>query len=122
MFAKFVCFLTALTLIFSCMTGFAVAPEDIYTEYTFYSATVYICDTENQQIILRNVKPQNPMDGLVGARSIEYNAVGVNSNCIFDKNGQSVSLETVNGNLLDIEATVLVGKSRRGQRVLYISF
>ncbi len=122
MFVRSVCVLMAVMLIFPFATGFTAAPEDIYTEYTFYTASVFVCDPGNKQIILRNVKPLNPMDGLVGARSIEYNAVGINQNCIYNKKGERVSLETVNGSLLDTVATVLVGKSKRGQRVLYVEF
>ena len=122
MFKKTISFLLASIMSALYITGFAIAPEDIYIEYTFYTASVYICDTENQRVILRNVKPVNPRDGLVGARSIEYTAVGINKNCIYDKSGSRVSLETVNGALLDITATILVGKSARGRRVLYIGF
>lgn len=114
----------ALVLVMLCshVTGFAVAPEDLYTEYKFYTATVYICNPESREIILRNVKPINPMDGLVNARAIEYTAVKVNNGCIYDKSGNKLSLEAVNGGFLDVEARVLTGKNRYGQRVLYVSF
>jgi len=109
-------------LLFTSVQCFAVAPEDLYTEYKFYTASVYICNPENQTVILRNVKPVNAMDGLVNARAIEYTEVRINKNCIFDKNGKRLSLEDVNGGFLDIETKVLTGKNRNGQRVLCISF
>ncbi len=112
----------ALVLLFSSVTGLAVAPEDMYTEYKFYTATVYICNPETREIILRNVKPINPMDGLVNARAIEYTAVRINNGCIYDRNGNKLSLEDVNAAFLDMEARVLTGKNRYGQRVLYVSF
>ena len=114
--------LIILMLSFSAISVYAVEAEKIYTEYKFYSATVYVCDVENSRIILRNVKPENFMDGLLGAREIEYRAVDVNENCLFDKNGNKLTLEQINGAFLDVEATVLTGRNKSGQRVLYIKF
>lgn len=119
---KIISALTAVIVLFSCFTAYAVAPENIYREYKFYTATVYICSPETREIILRNVKPINPLDGLVNARAIEYCAVRINDNCIFDKNGNNISLEDVNAGFLDVQAKVLTGKSISGQRVLYVSF
>jgi len=119
---KIICIITLIAMLVFSLNTFAAAPEDIYKEYKFYTATVYICDVENNRVILRNVKPINPLDGLVNARAIEYTSVKINSNCIYDKNGNRISLEMVNESFLDIEAKVLTGKSNRGQRVLYIGF
>ena len=94
--------------------------NNIYTDYKFYRAKVYVCDTDNSEIVLKNVTAVNRMDGLLGARDIEYRALGVNSSALFEKDGNKLSLEVINGYLLDREALVLVGRCGYGYKVLYL--
>lgn len=103
-----------------CVPSYAAAEGNIYTEYKVFKASVYVCDTENGLIILRNVKAQKLSDGDT-ARALEYTAVPINPNGMFEQNGSKLTAEVVNGYLLDREATVFVGKSRGGYRVVYLN-
>lgn len=97
-----------------------VDADSIYTEYKFYTANVYVCDTSTGEIILRNVKPMNISDGNAGAQALEYKAVKINRGNMFEQDGKKLTFDVINGYLLDRSATVLVGRCKRGYRVLYL--
>ena len=110
----------AVLTVLACVPCAAFDEKNIYTDFKFYKAKVYVCDTNNREIVLKDVTAVNRMDGLLGARDIEYRAIGVNDSALFEKDGNKLSLEIINGYLLDREALVLVGRCGYGYRVLYL--
>lgn len=121
MMKKYACVFTVIFMLLSgCMQAFAFDESSIYTDFRLYRAKVYVCDTDNNEIVLKGVSPMNVMDGIAGARDIEYRAIGVNTSALYEKNGNRVSLDVINGYLLDLDAKVLVGRCGYGYRVLYL--
>ena len=117
---RLICIFLVVLTVFACIPSLAYDSNSIYTDFKFYRARVYVCDTEKKEIVLKNVSPLNVMDGMTGARDIEYRAIGVNTVALFEKNGNKLSLDVINGYLLDMDALVLVGRCGYGYRVLYL--
>lgn len=98
----------------------AAANGGVYTEYKVFKANVYVCDIENNLIILRNVKAQKLSDG-DAARALEYTAIPFNTSGMFEQSGNRLTAELVNEYLLDREASIVVGKNVWGYRVVYLN-
>ena len=62
----------------------------------------------------------NISDGNAGAQALEYKAVKINQGNMFEQDGKKLTFDVINGYLLDRSATVLVGRCKRGYRVLYL--
>lgn len=102
------------------ISAYAADSSLIYTEYKTYKANVYVCDSENRQVILRNVSALKPAD-MLAARNLEYTAIPVNPNGMYERNGNALDFDVINEFLLDREATVVVGRCGSGFRVVYMS-
>ena len=124
MLKRFLCILSGCIFFISSFGVYASQNDVVFVDYKFYTATIYLCDPESNEIILRNVKPENRYrDGISGARSLEYITVPMNPDCMYSKKGEVLSCDTVNEFLLDSNVTVLVGKNSKGrQKVLYVGF
>lgn len=116
---KLLCAAIFAAVLASCC-AYAQESSLIYTEYKTYKANVYVCDSENRQIILQNVSPAKPADMLT-ARSLEYIAIPVNPNGMYEQDGRQLTFDIINEFLLDREATVVVGRCAGGFRVVYMS-
>ena len=113
-----------LLFVFSiCNFGvFAEKNDKIYTEIKCYKARLFVCDTENEKIILVNVAPVNNPNMLNQAPHLEYTALDVCKELIFGSKGQNLTLDVINGYLLDSMVTMLVGKNNYGYKILSIQF
>lgn len=101
---------------------FAEKNDKIYTEIKCYKARVYVCDTENEKVVLVNVAPVNNPNMLNQAPHLEYTALGVNKELIFGSKGQILTLDVINGYLLDSMVTVFVGKNNYGYKIVSMQF
>ncbi len=119
---QIVCFLIAIICLSSGIFVNAQDENYIFAEYKCYKANVYVCDTEHNQIILRNVLPIRIGESPQSARHLEYTAIDVSSCGLYDKKGNKLTLDFINGNLLDSRATVLVGVNGYGYTVVYLKF
>ncbi|MBR5613746.1 MAG: hypothetical protein IKW64_00400 [Clostridia bacterium] len=119
---KFLCLTSAFLVLFASFTAYAKDPKLIYTDYKMYTARIFVCDTANKKAVLVNVAPiKNPYT-LNQAPYLEYQALPVNTENVIGSKGQKLSLETVNGYLLDSQVSVLVGKNAYGYKIVYMQF
>ena len=109
-------------LLIGSVTAYASDPKLIYTEYKSYSARIFVCDTEHTEAVLVNVAPVKNPYMLNQAPHLEYEALPINTKLIFGSKGQNLSLETINGYLLDSKVTVIVGKNGYGYKIVYMKF
>lgn len=114
--------LAAVILCFGTASVFAVDKNLIYTDMQIYTARIYVCDTEKNRAVLVNVAPLKNPYSLNQASHIEYKALPINTDMIIGSKGQKLSMEVVNGYLLDKTVTVLVGSCGYGYRIAYMGF
>ncbi len=117
-----------LTIILMCLvlfhgvTVFAVDPKSIFTEVRAYNARIYVCDTENTEAILLNVTLPNGTHNTSLTGSIEYRALPIVTQAIFGSKGQKLTMDVINGYLLDSPVRVLIGKNGYGYKILCMEF
>lgn len=119
---KLCCLIFALTVFVSGITAFAADPKMIFTDVRYYTARIYVCDTQNTEAVILNVVPINKSVNYALTKDIEYRAIPINPDNIYGSKGQKLSLETINGYLLDSNVKVLIGKCGYGYRILYMEF
>ena len=115
---KFLCITMAMVFLFQGVQVFAMDTKLIFKEAGVYTANIYVCDTQNKEAILLNVKP---LDGKYNAgvlREIEYKALPLITSRVYGTKGQNLSLTTINGYLLDSPVKVIIGKNGYGYRIL----
>ena len=108
----------AMVFLFQGVQVFAMDTKLIFKEAGVYTANIYVCDTQNKEAILLNVKP---LDGKYNAgvlREIEYKALTLITSRVYGTKGQNLSLTTINGYLLDSPVKVIIGKNGYGYRIL----
>ena len=108
----------AMVFLFQGVQVFAMDTKLIFKEAGVYTANIYVCDTQNKEAILLNVKP---LDGKYNAgvlREIEYKALTLSTSRVYGTKGQNLSLTTINGYLLDSPVKVIIGKNGYGYRIL----
>ena len=118
--------LLSLMVVFLIVVGssstYAAASKSTYTEFKFYTARIFVCDTTNNQAVLVNVAPIKNPYSLNQAPHIEYKALPINTGLVIGSKGQNLTLDTVNGYLLDSKVDVLVGKNGYGYKIVYMKF
>lgn len=119
---KLLCLAVAFLLSLGNCISYAAASNTIYTEFKFYTARIFVCDTENKQAVLVNVAPIKNPYSLNQAPHLEYTALPLNTELVIGSKGQKLSLDTVNGYLLDSKVDVLVGKNGNGYKIVYMKF
>ena len=119
---KLFCFLIMAAILLSSTTTFAVDSKMLFSDVRYYTARIYVCDTQNTEAVILNVVPINGNVNLSLTKDIEYRSLPINKDNIYGSKGQKLSLETINGYLLDSTVKVLIGKSGYGYRILYMEF
>lgn len=119
---KLFCLVAAFLLVFGNCVPYAAASKTTYTEFKFYTARIFVCDTTNNQAVLVNVAPIKNPYSLNQAPHVEYKALPINTELVIGSKGQKLSLDTVNGYLLDSKVDVLVGKNGYGYKIVYMKF
>ena len=117
---RLVSIIIALAICCSNISAFAMDQKAVFTEVKYYTAKIYVCDTQNNAAILLNVTPLNGNYNLSAVKDIEYRALPVSSGRIVGTKGQKLSMEVVNGYLLDSPVRVMIGKNGYGYRILYM--
>lgn len=110
----------AATLLCHSLSVFAVDSKMAFKELKYYTAKIYVCDTQNNQAILLNVMPINGNYSVNAVRDIEYRALPISVNRIYGSKGQNLTMSVVNGYLLDSPVKVLIGKNGYGYKILYM--
>lgn len=119
---RILCLTVAFVMLLAGLTAYAADPKRIYTEFKFYTARIYVCDTANNQAVLVNVAPIKSPYTLNQAPHLEYKALPLNPELVIGSKGQKLALETVNGYLLDSQVSVMVGKNSYGYKIVYMQF
>ncbi len=119
---KLFCLLIAITVLWGSTTAFAADSKMIFSDVRYYTARIYVCDTQNTEAVILNVVPINGNVNLALTKDIEYRSLPVFKDNIYGSKGQKLSLETINGYLLDSTVKVLIGKCGYGYRILYMEF
>ena len=114
--------LIAAAVFFGSTTAFAADSKMLFSDVRYYTARIYVCDTQNKEAVILNVTPLNKGANFALTQDIEYRALPLNVDNIYGSKGQKLSLETINGYLLDSTVKVLVGKCGYGYRILYMEF
>ncbi len=111
-----------IALIVCCfdISVFAIDQKAVFTDVKYYTAKIYVCDTQNSDAILLNVVPSNGNYSLSAVKDIEYRALPISSGRIYGTKGQKLSMEVVNGYLLDNPVKVMIGKNGYGYSILYM--
>lgn len=94
----------------------------IFNDIKYYTARIYVCDTQNSKAILVNVIPVGGSYNINYTRDLEYNAIPISAGNIYGSKGQKLTMGTVNGYLLDSQVRVLIGKNGYGNRILSMEF
>ena len=111
----------ALAIVCFCnISVFAIDQKAMFTDIKYYTAKIYVCDTQNSTAILLNVTPSNGNYSLNSVKEIEYRALPISSGRIYGTKGQKLSMEVVNGYLLDSPVKVMIGKNGYGYSILYM--
>lgn len=119
---RFCCLIIAVLIMFGNISVYAADSNLIFTDYTVYTARVFVYDTSNDQVVLVNVAPIKNPYSLNQAPHIEYKALPVYPDLIFGSKGQRLTPETINGFLLDSTVTVVVGKNGYGYKIVFMQF
>lgn len=119
---KFLCMLAAFIVLFNSMSAFAIDSKMIFTDVKYYTAKIYVCDTQNSQAILLNVVPTNGSYNINLTRDIEYRALPLSVDAVYGSKGQKLTMEVINGYLLDSPVKVLIGKNGYGYKILCMEF
>lgn len=117
---KLVIVIASVILFCHSLSVCATDAKTIFTDINYYTAKIYVCDTQNNEAILLGVNPSNPALNSNLAKEIEYRALPIAVNRIFGTKGQKLSMSVVNGYLLDSPVRVLVGKNAYGYKILYM--
>lgn len=117
-FSLFITFILA----FGCITASAADSKMIFTDLKYYTARIYVCDTQNNEAILLNVVPLNGSYNINLTREIEYRALPLSTGNVYGSKGQPLSMSVINGYLLDSPVKVLIGKCGYGYRILCMEF
>ncbi len=119
---KIFCVFAAIFIAFQSTMAFAADSKLIFNDLQYYTARIYVCDTQNNKAILVNVVPVGGSFNIMYTRDLEYNALPLSAGNIFGSKGQKVTMEVVNGYLLDSPVKVLIGKNGYGNRILSMEF
>ena len=108
----------ALIVIFQSITSFAFDENMIFTKIDYFSAKIYVCDTESGEAILKNVMPVTGIRNEEVTGELEYCAIPLNLKGIYDLKGNLITMEQVNESKLDAPVRVLIAKNAYGNRIL----
>ncbi len=112
----------AVFIVLQSTSVFAADSKLIFNELKYYTARIYVCDTQNNKAILVNVIPVGGSYNINYTRDLEYNAIALSTGNIYGSKGQKLTMSTVNGYLLDSPVRVLIGKNGYGNRILSMEF
>ncbi len=102
---------------------FAQTSEELITNASFYTGTLYYCDAARNKIVLKNVKPMGKTNSQnrLTALEAEYNEIGV-SGAAYLQDGSAIPLEECN-RYADSYVRILITQSDAdGLRVVNIKF
>ena len=105
--------------------GVSVSAADsklIFNDVKYYTARIFVCDTQNNKAVLVNVIPVGGTFNINYTRDLEFNAIPLSTGNIYGSKGQNLTMSTVNGYLLDSQVKVLIGKNGYGNRILSMEF
>lgn len=119
---KIFCILLILIVAFNCITAFAIDSKMIFTDVKYYTAKIYVCDTQNSKAILLNVVPTNGSYNFNLTREIEYKALPLSTGAVYGSKGQKLTMDVINGYLLDSPVKVMIGKNGYGYKILQMEF
>ncbi len=119
---RLLCILTICVLMCQTLSVCAIDSKKVYKEIKYYTAKIFVCDTQNTKAILLNVMPQEGNYSLNMVRDIEYRALPLCTNRVFGAKGQNLSMQVINEYLLDSPVKVLIGKNGYGYEILYMEF
>ena len=111
-------FIAALIVIFQSISAFAADSNMIFTRVDYFSAKIYVCDTESGEAILKNVMPITGIRNEEATRELEYCAIPLNIKGVYDLKGNLITMEQVNASKLDAPVRVLIAKNAYGNRIL----
>ncbi len=114
--------IAAILIAFNGASVFAADSKMIFTDLKYYTARIYVCDTQNNMAVLLNVVPVNGSFNINLTRDIEYRALPLSVGNVFGSKGQQLTLDVINGYLLDSTVKVLIGKNGYGYRILCMEF
>ena len=117
---KLLCIVSLIVLLCQSLSVCATDPKMVFNDINYYSAKIYVCDTKNDEAILLGVNPVSPTLSTISAREIEYRALPIAKERIVGTKGQKLTMDVVNGYLLDSPVRVLVGKNAYGYKILYM--
>ena len=115
---KFAALIAALVVIFQSISVFAADSNMIFTKIDYFSAKIYVCDTESGEAILKNVISVTGIRNDKVTAELEYCALPINVKGIYDLKGNLITMEQVNASKLDAPVRVLVAKNGYGNRIL----
>ncbi len=101
---------------------FAADSKMVFSDLKYYNARIFVCDTRNNAAVLLNVVPVGGSFNINLTRDIEFRSLPLSLGNVFGSKGQNLSLEVINGYLLDSTVKVLIGKNGYGYRILYMQF
>lgn len=108
-------------LLFGVVPSFAMDENAMYTEIAVYTATVYVCDSAERTIVLKDVETSRTDHVAQTIKTaIEYTETPVTHRGLRDKSGQLMSLENINETCLDQQAKVLVARNGYGCTVVWL--
>ncbi len=101
---------------------FAADSKLIFDNVKYYTARIFVCDTQYNKAILVNVIPVGGSFNINYTRDLEFNAIPLSTGNIYGSKGQKLTMDTVNGYLLDSQVRVMIGKNGYGNRILSMEF
>ncbi len=118
MIKRIVALTFTLIIIFQSIAVFAADESMIFTKVNYFSAKIYVCDTESGNAILENVMPITGIRNEEVTAELEYCAIPLNLKGIYDLKGNLITIEQVNASKLDAPVRVLVAKNAYGSHIL----
>lgn len=100
--------------------AFALGEDMVFGGFKMYTGTVWLLNDEDNTVILQNVKTKNVYGQDILSQELEYKAISIIPQNIFDKNGNPLSFETINGNLLDSKVIFIAAVNAYEHKVLYM--
>lgn len=99
---------------------FAADENKIYTDITYCTANVYVCDSAERTIILKGIEMRQTDEFSKQAQeAAEYTEIPITHRALFNKDGQKIELHNINEEFLDRRAQVIIGKNGYGYKVIW---
>ncbi len=119
---KILSIIAVILITFQSISVFAADSKMIFNDLKYYSAKIYVCDTQNNAAILLNVMPIMGSYNINLTRDIEYCSIPLSVGNVYGSKGQKLTMNVINGYLLDSQVKVLIGKNGYGYKILCVEF